>query len=98
MSQLTEHYRLLLGLDAAWEVSEVSLSLEEKRVEISLMHLGGRVTCPECGAECSIADHAPERNLASPGHDAVRDTTPCPDAPRQLQGVRREDHARSLGG
>jgi len=62
MSHLTEHYRLLLGLDAAWEVSEVSLCLEERRVEISLMHLGGRVTCPECGAECSIADHAPERN------------------------------------
>jgi transposase len=61
MSHLTEHYRLLLGLDAAWEVSDVSLSLEEKRVEISLRHRGGRVTCPECGVECSIADHAPER-------------------------------------
>ena len=61
MSHLTEHYRLLLGLDTAWEVSEVSLSLEEKRVEISLRHRGGRVTCPECGTECSIADHAPER-------------------------------------
>ena len=61
MSRLTEHYRLLLGLDAAWEVSEVSLCLEEKRVEISLKHLGGRVQCPECGGECSIADHAPQR-------------------------------------
>jgi transposase len=61
MSRLTEHYRLLLGLDAAWEVSDVSLSLEEKRVEISLEHRGGRVECPECGAECSIADHAPAR-------------------------------------
>lgn len=30
-------------------------------MEISLEHLGGRVECPECGAECSIADHAPER-------------------------------------
>ena len=36
MSKLTEHYRQLLGLDASWEVSEVSLSLEEKRVEIVL--------------------------------------------------------------
>lgn len=61
MSHLTEHYRLLLGLDAAWEVSSVSLCVEEKRVEISLRHRGGRVTCPECGTECSIADHAPER-------------------------------------
>lgn len=62
MSKLTEHYRLLLGLDAAWEVSDVSLSLEEKRVKIVVTHAGGRVACPECGAECSIADHAPERS------------------------------------
>jgi transposase len=61
MSQLTEHYRLLLGLDASWEVSKVALCLEHKRVEISLQHLGGRVKCPECGRECSIADHVPER-------------------------------------
>ena len=61
MSKLTEHYRQLLGLDASWEVSEVSLSLEEKRVEIALVHRGGRVICPECDAKCSIADHAPER-------------------------------------
>jgi len=61
MSELTNHYSLLLGLDAAWEVSEVSLSLEGKCVEISVTHRGGRVVCPECGEECSIADHAPER-------------------------------------
>jgi transposase len=61
MNNLTEHYRLLLGLDTAWEVSDVSLSLEEKRVDIVVAHVGGRVTCPECGGQCSIADHAPER-------------------------------------
>jgi transposase len=60
-SKLTEHYRQLLGLDASWEVSSVSLSLEEKRVEITLVHRGGPVTCPECDAKCSIADHGPER-------------------------------------
>jgi transposase len=52
---------LLLGLDTAWEVSDVSLFLEEKRVDILVTHLRGRVTCPECGGQCSIADHAPER-------------------------------------
>ncbi len=62
MSSLKQHYRLLLGVDAAWEVSDVSLSLEDKRVEIVLTHRGGRVKCPECGAECTIADHAPERS------------------------------------
>lgn len=61
MSELTKHYSLLLGLDASWKVSEVSLSLEGKRVEILVAHVGGKVTCPECGEGCSIADHAPER-------------------------------------
>ena len=55
MSKLTEHYRQLLGLDTSWEVSAASLSLEEKRVEIILVHRGGRVMCPECDAKCSIA-------------------------------------------
>lgn len=62
MNELTEHYRQLLGLDAAWEVSDVSLSLEEKRVEIVVTHVGGPVTCPECRAACTMADHAPERS------------------------------------
>ena len=61
MNKLSEHYRQLLGLDASWEVSDVSLSLEERRVEITLQHRGRRVVCPECGAACGIADHAPER-------------------------------------
>jgi transposase len=61
MNSLTEHYRLLLDLDAAWTVSDVSLSLEEKCVEIRVTHGGGRVTCPDCDRECTIADHAPER-------------------------------------
>jgi transposase len=61
MNELTKHYSLLLGLDAAWEVSEVSLSLEVNCVEVLVKHSGGQVQCPECDAGCSIADHAPER-------------------------------------
>ncbi len=62
MNKLTEHYTQLLGLDASWEVSRVTLSLEDKRVEIHLRHSGkGYLPCPECNAECVIADHAPER-------------------------------------
>lgn len=61
MSELTKHYRQLLGLDAAWEVSDVGLSLEDNRVDILVTHGGGQVACPECGETCSIADHAPER-------------------------------------
>lgn len=62
MSKLTHHYQQLLGLDSPWEVSSVVLSLEEKRVEITVRHGGGPVECPECGAECRLADHAPERS------------------------------------
>jgi transposase len=61
MNRLTEHYRQLLGLDSSWEVSEVALSLEDRRVDIHLSHSGGKVACPECGVSCTIADHAPER-------------------------------------
>lgn len=61
MNKLTEHYSLLLGLDAAWTVSDVSLCLKEKSVEIKVAHVGGRVVCPACGESCTIADHGPER-------------------------------------
>lgn len=61
MNELHEHYRLLLGLDDSWQVAAVDLSLEESRVEIQLEHVGKRVRCPECQAESSLADHAPDR-------------------------------------
>jgi transposase len=61
MSELTEHYRVLLGLDANWRVEQVDFSLEEKKVEIRLSHIGGSLCCPECGASCPQADLAPER-------------------------------------
>ena len=61
MSELTEHYRVLLGLDANWRVEQVDFSLEEKNVEIRLAHVGGSLCCPECGSSCPQADLAPER-------------------------------------
>lgn len=61
MSDLAKHYQALLGLDAAWAVREVEFSLEGKKVEIALDHVGGPLLCPECGASCSQADLAPER-------------------------------------
>ena len=61
MSELTEHYRVLLGLDADWRVEQVDFSLEEKKVEIRLEHIGGSLCCPECEASCPQADLAPER-------------------------------------
>lgn len=61
MSELTEHYRVLLGLDAQWRVEQVDFSLAEKKVEISLAHVGGGLCCPECGGICPQADLAPQR-------------------------------------
>lgn len=61
MSELTNHYRVLLGLDESWEVAGVAVKPDAKRLEIALRHRGGRVACPECGAACGRADLAPER-------------------------------------
>ena len=61
MSDLTKHYQALLGLDGSWSVGQVDFSLEEKKVEIALEHVGGPLTCPECGASCPQADRTPER-------------------------------------
>jgi transposase len=61
MSELTDHYRQLLGLDASWKVDQVDFSLSEKKVEIKLSHVGGGLVCPECGDGCTQADLAPER-------------------------------------
>ncbi len=62
MSQLKEHYRMLLGLDDAWQVDSVDLQLEEQMVVIRLEHRGQALMCPECGCSCSQADLAPERH------------------------------------
>lgn len=61
MNDLKTHYRLLLGLDEAWDVQEVDLDLEANRVEICLNHGGGKLCCPECQASCPRADTAPPR-------------------------------------
>ena len=37
-------------------------------------------------------------DLATPGHDAVRDDLESPDSPRELCKVRRQDISGSLGG
>jgi transposase len=44
MNELNNHYRMLLGLDEAWLVKSVDLSMESKQVVIALEHRGGRLT------------------------------------------------------
>jgi transposase len=61
-SELQKHYALLLGIGSPWEVKNVELKLQEKRVEIELSwEWGQSAKCPECGRACSIHDSAPER-------------------------------------
>lgn len=61
MNDLNAHYRLLLGLDGAWEVQNVDLDLEANKVVIDLEHAGGALCCPECEETCSKFDNAPSR-------------------------------------
>ena len=61
MNDLNSHYRLLLGLDEAWEVQNVDLDLEANQVVIALQHAGGKLCCPECQQTCSKFDDAPPR-------------------------------------
>ena len=59
---LNDHYRLLLGLDASWEVGRVDLQLTARQVRIDLRHVrGATLSCPQCQNACVMFDHAPER-------------------------------------
>lgn len=61
-NELHRHYGLLLGIKSPWGVSGVKLDLAGKRVEIGLEWAQGQgVSCAQCGRECTMADHAPER-------------------------------------
>ena len=61
MNDLNAHYRLLLGLDEAWEVRNVDLDLDGNQVVIDLEHAGGKLCCSECQQTCSKFDSAPPR-------------------------------------
>jgi transposase len=61
-SELQKHYAMLLGVGSPWEVKNVELKLQEKKVEIELgWQWGQGAKCPECGRACAIHDSAPER-------------------------------------
>jgi transposase len=52
----------LLGLRSPWKVSQVSLSSEEKRIDVSLGHRRrAQFSCPECRLPLPLYDHIPSR-------------------------------------
>jgi len=58
----TELYRHLLGLLEPWTVERVELNVPEQRVDVWTAHpTGQRWSCPECGRELALYDHAEER-------------------------------------
>ncbi len=62
MDSLSRHYHQLVGLNQDWVIADVQLDVENRTLTLSLEFLGDRVVCPECGATCSMKDHAAERS------------------------------------
>lgn len=57
-----ELYRQILGIETPWFVESVELKLEEEEVHVHLDHQEPEAwPCPECGADCRLYDHQPER-------------------------------------
>lgn len=59
---LQQHYGMLLGLSPQWRVSDVSLEIERRRVEILVEWAGDKsAPCPECDGSCPVYDFRDER-------------------------------------
>ena len=57
-----DFFTKLLGLRKPWKVSQVFLSMEEKRIDISLEHRRrAQFFCPECWLPLPLYDHIPSR-------------------------------------
>ncbi len=57
-------YEQILGIRSPWYVERVELQLDQGKgaVRVSLEHRQEqRWPCPECGRECALYDHQPER-------------------------------------
>ena len=61
MSSLSEHYQQMVGLNDDWIISDVELDVEAQRLTLALGFVGDQVVCLECGAGCSMKDHALQR-------------------------------------
>lgn len=102
-NELRNHYGLLLGIEEPWQVDEVNLHLEAKKVELLLVWSPGRkAMCPVCGQECRLYDLAPERTWrhldTMQFETIIRARTPrveCPkDGVKTIQVPWAEPHGR----
>ena len=58
----TELYQNLLGIVSPWSVDSVTMDVEKQRVDVTVSHPPRILfSCPECGTESPIFDHAEER-------------------------------------
>ena len=55
------HYSELLKLTKPWTVREVTVDDPGYAIHIYLEYAGSKHCCPECGKQCTIYDHRPER-------------------------------------
>jgi transposase len=62
MNPLSRHYRQLVGLNPDWAIADVHFDARNKTLTLPLEFVGDPVVCPECGAACSMKDHAAERS------------------------------------
>ena len=62
MNSLSRHYHQLVGLNQDWVIADVQLDVGKRTLTWPLEFVGDCVVCPECGAACSMKDHAAERS------------------------------------
>ncbi|MFO0226285.1 MAG: transposase family protein [Planctomyces sp.] len=62
MNPLSRHYHQLVGLNQDLVIADVQLDVRNKTLTLPLEFVGDHVVCPECGATCSMKDHAAERS------------------------------------
>lgn len=60
--QDSELYAQILGIRTPWRVDRVELQMEKNEVHVFLGHAPDLLwPCPECGTDCTLHDHQPER-------------------------------------
>jgi hypothetical protein len=63
-----EFYAQILGLEDPWFIEDVELSVEDRRIDITLAHYEGRPwPCPKCDAELALYDRSDQK----PGRSKV---------------------------